>query len=414
MITLDPSQARAVDLITSAHFALITGAPGTGKTTILKLAVGQLEAAGRRVALAAPTGKAARRMAESTGRTACTIHRLLGYGPGGGFTVDRVDAHVVIVDESSMLDYELARELFRRCRGSAVILIGDANQLPPIGPGRMFGDLVDSGTMPVARLTQVHRSVAGSWVARNAPKVLTGGPLELDACPGFEWLQVDDRDQIAGTVREFIAGLWCRGPAAGAAPAPMVLGPVRRGVAGTEAGLARELDPLLNALAPLAGPDEPILARGDGLPLRAGARTIQTRNDYAREIMNGELGVIDLIEPGARGNVHVRFPEVYGDMPIVYTRAESASLECAYALTVHKTQGSQFPHVIVVCHSTHTRMLNRSLLYTAITRAQSRVTIVGDESGLDRALGKNAAARDTTLVPRIMGTLEQGTDYAAT
>jgi exodeoxyribonuclease V alpha subunit len=124
--------------------------------------------------------------------------------------------------------------------------------------------------------------------------------------------------------------------------------------------------------------------------------------------------VIDLIEPGARGNVHVRFPEVYGDMPIVYTRAESASLECAYALTVHKTQGSQFPHVIVVCHSTHTRMLNRSLLYTAITRAQSRVTIVGDESGLDRALGKNAAARDTTLVPRITGTIEQGSDYAAT
>jgi exodeoxyribonuclease V alpha subunit len=409
-ITLDPSQQLAVDLITSAHFALITGAPGTGKTTILKLAVGQLEAAGRRVALAAPTGKAARRMAESTGRTACTIHRLLGYGPGGGFTVDRVDAHVVIIDESSMLDYELARELFRRCRGSALILIGDANQLPPIGPGRMFGDLVDSGTMPVARLTHVHRSVAGSWVARNAPKVLTGGPLELDACPGFEWLQVDDRDAIAPRVREFIAGLWCRGTAGAA---PMVLGPVRRGVAGTEAGLARELDPLLNALTPLAAPDEPILARGDGLPLRAGTRIIQTRNDYAREVMNGEVGCIDLIEPGARGNVHVRFPEIYGDMPIVYTRAESASLDCAFALTVHKVQGSQFPHVIVVCHSTHTRMLNRSLLYTAITRAQTRVTIVGDATGLDRALGKNAAARDTTLVPRIAGTLEGGSDYAS-
>jgi exodeoxyribonuclease V alpha subunit len=341
-------------------------------------------------------------MEQSTGRPAVTLHRLLGYRPGAGFTVDAVDASVVIVDEASMIDYELGLALMERTGHARLILVGDADQLPPVGPGRMFGDLVDSEAAPVARLRTQHRAAAESWVARNAPRVLTGGPLELDACPGFELIEVEQAADVPAAVRgAIVAAGYSRAGGADAVP-PMVLSPQKPGGAGCD-GLGRELDSLLNLNSPVAADGEPTRSRGpDRVGIRLGTRVIQTANDYDLGVMNGELGTVTDFPAG--GPITVHFPDLGSFAQ--YTLSDSDALQQAYALTIHKTQGSEFQHVICVVHSTHTRMLNRSILYTAITRAKAKVTIVGDRKGIGRALKKDGARRDTTLIERIAGTLE--------
>lgn len=397
MTTLDASQSAAVQLMMAARFGLVTGPPGSGKTTTLRATLDAMDAADATYACAAPTGKAARRMEQATGRRAATIHRLLGYlGPGRWTYTELAPLEVsaVFIDESSMVDYDLARALMAGASASRLVLIGDADQLPPVGVGRMFGDLVSlSAYVPCARLTTQHRAAAESWVVRNAPHVLTGGPLELDACAGFDMVDVDVAGDIPAAVRGCIAA---HGPA-------MVLSPQRTGPAGTEA-LNTALDPLLNAVHPARVPGEPTLARGDdGLPVRRGMRVIQTRNDYELDVMNGELGTVLDID-GDRGPVVVTFEDL--NRVVTFARKESSALHPAYALTVHKTQGSEFPRVIVVCHSTHTHMLSRGILYTAITRAKAHVTLVGDARGIARALSTPSDTRNTTLVERIAGTLD--------
>jgi exodeoxyribonuclease V alpha subunit len=290
--------------------------------------------------------------------------------------------------------------LMERTGHARLILVGDADQLPPVGPGRMFGDLVDSEAAPVARLRTQHRAAAESWVARNAPRVLVGGPLELDACPGFELIEVEDAADVPRAVREAIVATgYSR---AGDMVPPMVLSPQKPGGAGCD-GLGRELDSLLNVHSPAAAEGDPVRSRGeDRVGIRLGTRVIQTSNDYDLGVMNGELGVVEDFPAG--GPITVNFPDL-GSV-VQYSLSDSDALQQAYALTIHKTQGSEFQHVICVVHSTHTRMLNRSILYTAITRAKAKVTIVGDRKGIGRALKKDGARRDTTLIERIAGTLE--------
>lgn len=400
-ITLDDSQRRAVDLACSARIGLITGGPGRGKTTCLKSALDRLDADGLPYELAAPTGKAARRMTEATGRPARTIHRLLEFSPRHGWQRNRhnpIDAACVFIDESSMIDVELGARLFDAIdhRNTRLVLIGDADQLPPVGPGRLFGDLVDAGAAPTVRLDTLHRSARESWIFRNAPRVLVGEMPDLAPCKDFMWYPVDDARDLLPTVKSLVCDTlpeYVAKHTTGAEDIQLLI-PQRPGVAGIVA--ANRL--LQNALNPYPI-DLPRIKRGDdGDELRIDDRVIQTRNDYQLGVFNGEVGQIRSIEGG---KVVV---DLAGREAVTYSIEQAGALQLAYALTVHRAQGSEFPWVVVVCHSTHTFILSRQLLYTAITRGKAGVVLVGNEQGLRAALGDNhPPKRNTALIERLRG-----------
>jgi exodeoxyribonuclease V alpha subunit len=390
----DASQKHAIELIQRARFALITGGPGTGKTTIMGQAIAGFEPAS--VLLAAPTGKAARRMASASKREASTVHRMLGFH-GDGFDHDQnnpLEAELVIVDEASMLDIQLAAALFNAIGPrTRLILIGDANQLPSVGPGRVFADLLEHDAIPQARLTKVHRSTE-VWVNRNAPNVLAGKALELEPAHDFEFVEVNDAVGVPAAVREVVS----RDDRA------YVLSPQRTGHAGVYR-LNAELQALRNPDALTAGADAPKLRR-EHYTMYVDDVVIQTKNDYSRGVTNGEIGTLETINGGA-------CTAIFGDARVAYTNEQAFALELAYALTIHKSQGSEYDHVVVVCHSTHTRMLTRKLLYTAITRTRRKVTLVGDRKGIGTALRTaRDDKRNTSLLERLRGELEPMSEIA--
>lgn len=405
-ITLDPSQERAVDLICSAPFGVVTGGPGTGKSTCTRYALDRLDAAGLRYALAAPTGKASRRLFETTGRQTSTVHRLLEFSPrAGGFQRNAgnpLEVDVVAVDESSMLDVELAAALLDAIDATRtrLILIGDADQLPPVGPGRVFGDLVESGDVPVARLTTLHRSAQKSWIHVSAQRILRGELPDLVRRDDFRFVQCDEAGAVLPALRTLAIDTMPREIDA----VSQVLIPQRPGPAGIDAANAM-LQASLNP--PAADGSKPELARAKGVVLRVGDRVIQTKNDYSLGnggVFNGELG--DVVDIGG-GKVVVQYPD-HG--PVAYTLEQANALHLAYALTVHRFQGSEVPWAVVVVHSTHSYMLTRQLVYTAITRAKKGVVLVGNEKGLRVALSeKRPPKRNTALVERMRGELEERT-----
>lgn len=420
---LDPSQQAAVELMLSAPIGVVTGGPGTGKTTITRAALDRMDARGESYLLAAPTGKAARRMEEATGRKASTIHRLLGYGLGshhadgfgGGFLygVDEpLEANVIVIDEASMIDIELAQALLEAVHApSRILFVGDAAQLPSVGPGRVLCDLIESGEVPVARLTKVHRAAAESWVCSQAPEVLAGQIPDLGARADFHWLERDIRDHAVDAVVGLVAGggPYYRGPSLRELGVEdradvQVLVPQNVGRAGTGV-LNRRLQALLNPAKGRDGWRVGGKSKGgvggdqddDGtVEIRIGDRVIQTRNDYLLDVMNGEVGVVEAL---TQGELVVRFDE---ERRVSYSRDSASALRLAYALTVHKYQGSEVPWAVVLCHSTHTRMLTRQLLYTAITRAKKGVVLVGDRLGIERAVkNERDRKRYTGLVDRL-------------
>jgi exodeoxyribonuclease V alpha subunit len=453
-IVLDPSQEKAVELALEARVAVITGGPGCGKTTCLRTALDRLDAAGRgSYALAAPTGKAARRLSEATGRHAGTVHRLLEYGPlvdehgfetgELGFRRNRsnpLDRELVVIDEASMLDVELAAAVRRAINPARtrLLLVGDANQLPSVGPGRVFGDLIESGKVPVARLTHLHRAAAESWVCTQAPVILAGDLPATGDRPDFLWVQREDRDQAASALVKVVTEeLPRRGIDAGDI---QVLIPQRIGPAGIEA-----LNPRLQSILNPDHRDASTSWKIGPYVVRPRDRVIQTFNDYTLNVMNGEVGAVDQVREKAvdcatctatglvastdpervelarsigiepretcpdcagsrqlRPGLVVRFPDGPRDRVVTYSRGQAESLHLAYALTIHKSQGSEWPWVVVLVHSTHTRMLTRQLLYTGITRARKGVVIVGDLKGLERAVRETRdVQRNTGLIERL-------------
>jgi exodeoxyribonuclease V alpha subunit len=394
---LTDEQWAAVRAAFGARLSVLTGGPGVGKTKCTKEIVAEAEAANATIALCAPTGRAARRLEEATGHEAMTIHRLLEWMPGRepAFRPGRpLPADLVIVDESSMLNLRLAEVLLEGLAESThVVLVGDADQLPPIGAGKPFEDLIASGAAPVVRLTQIFRQAARSMITTAAHEINQGRPPHLE--PGsdqdhdFFFIERGTPERALETVVEVVAE---RAPAKFAVDPireVQVLAPMYKGPVGIDA-LNERLQAELN-------PDgKPALSKR----FRIGDRLIQTRNSHELGLMNGSIVFLRADDPDEE--TIVVDTDDGGTLAIPY--GETGTLRLAYAISVHKAQGCEVPVVVGVCHRSHSRMLNRPLLYTAITRARNSCVLVGDQASLASAVRRDdSGGRHSGLAERLGG-----------
>lgn len=383
---LDPKQREAIDLIVHGSFGIITGGPGTGKTTCLREAIRELRARGRSVTLLAPTGKAALRMTEATSHEASTIHRALGALERDDIRTEYLVSDVVIVDEASMLDVQLAAWLFSHVdtHRTSVFFVGDVNQLPSVGPGLVLGDLIASEVVPVVCLETLHRSARESWIYRNAPRILAGDidALELEDTHDFVYHPITEKQgsRLVGIIEHElneVQRILDRPMSLEEALSEVqILIPMRKrglGVGRVNSLLQHAMQGQERGNKGWALPDETKLYPGD--------KVMQTKNDYHLGLMNGEQGIVE----GTKGDQAALLVDVAGKLH-AFSREQSRNLQLSYATTIHKSQGSEWPVVIVVCHSDHQFMLTRQLLYTAVTRAKKRLVLVGDDAGIAKAL----------------------------
>ncbi len=392
-LTLAETQREALRQAATRKVLVITGGPGTGKTTIVRGILEIFGAKNIRCALCAPTGRAAKRLSETTGREARTIHRLLEFDPAlGGFKRDRerhLDADLLIVDEASMVDVVLMNQLLRAVPPWAcVVLVGDVDQLPSVGPGAVLADVIASGVVPVVRLTEIFRQAGASGIVRAAHRVNQG---ELpESCPpgGGDFYVVEAAtpeailQKIVTMVRERIPARFGLDPLRDV----QVLTPMNRSELGT-LNLNARLQEALNPTG--AGPQ----VQRHGWTFRAGDKVLQTVNNYDKEVFNGDIGRISAINPDEQ-----ELTVEYEGRPVVYEFGELDELALAYALSIHKAQGSEYPAVVIPLHTQHYMMLQRNLLYTALTRGKKLVVLVGSGKALGLAVERQDTARRCTAL----------------
>jgi exodeoxyribonuclease V alpha subunit len=396
---LSEQQAEAVRLALTEKVVVLTGGPGVGKTTVTRAMVEVFEGSGCQVLLASPTGRAAKRLSEVTGRPARTIHRVLEVDPREWrFRRDEhrpLDGDVVIVDEASMLDIELTHALVRAIPEQArLVLVGDVDQLPSVGPGLVLRDLIESRALPVARLREIFRQDRESQIVMNAYRVNQGKYPEfhLPPRPGDDCVLVSEENAEAIT-REVVRLVGVELPGEGFSPQDIqVLTPMNKRDLGT-VRLNRVLQGALNP--PQAGKRE--VRRGEKA-IREGDRVVQTVNNYEKEVFNGDVGTVVGIDAGA-STVAVQF----FDVSARYGYDELDELELAYALTVHKAQGSEYPAVVLICHTSQYVMLQRNLLYTGLTRAQRKCVLVGNRPAVWTAVRNNRIAKRYTRLRELLG-----------
>ena len=402
-VELDPDQIQALRLAHRCGVVVITGGPGTGKTTLTRFLLDLFEGHQLSIALAAPTGRAARRLAETTGRDASTLHRLLGFDPQtGDFGRNEdnpLEAGVVLVDESSMVDQRLFASLLGAVSpGTRLVLVGDADQLPSVGAGEVLRDLIRSREVPTARLTRIFRQGDRSGIVRNAHRILAGDPPELEP-PGrsdFAFVECDRPEDVAAEIRRLVRDFLPAESGVDPVRDIQVLVPMYRGEAGADA-LNASLQQDLNA----RGRE----VRGGRRRFRVGDRVIQLRNDYTRNVFNGEIGWVDSVGSDSQ-QMNVRFDALV-DLPA----SEWDQLALAYAITVHKSQGSEYDWVIFPLSTQHAILLDRPLFYTAITRARRGVILVGSRRALALAMRPGRShARRTTLAERLRGEVDRVLD----
>ena len=389
-IQLSEEQKQAIRTATGAKVMVITGGPGTGKTTVLNGLLDVFDKKGLRIALAAPTGRAAKRMQAATGREAKTIHRLLEFSPKeGGFTRNETNplpTDLVVIDECSMVDTLLLHNMLKAVPVDAMLfLVGDVDQLPSVGPGNVLMDIISSQTVPVIWLKTVFRQAAESGIISNAHRVNRGDPPEFNT-NDFFWVERKDPTKALETVLELVTdripSKFGLDPKRGI----QVLAPMHRG----EAGVQNLNQALQQALNPHV---QPIARRPFGL----GDKVMQTRNNYELDVYNGDVGVVTLIDDDLK-EVQVDFD----DRAVLYPFDILDELQLAYAGTVHKAQGSEYPAVVLPLLTQHYLMLQRNILYTAITRASQLVVLVGDSKALGMAVRTtHAARRHTRLAERL-------------
>lgn len=396
-LRLAPEQEQGVRVALTSPVSILTGGPGTGKTHTLRAVLTLARAKGFRCLLAAPTGRAAKRMEEATGVTATTLHRLLELRPGVHRADKTLQAALVIVDEVSMLDALLANQLVRSLLpGTHLVLVGDPDQLPSVGAGDVLADLLRSSQLPATRLTHIFRQGAGSGIAENAARVNAGEvPRFGGGVRDCFFVPADEPLAAAETVADLVAR---RLPAAyGFGPGEVqVLVPMHRGDAGVGALnllLQERLNPAREGQAE---------ARAGGRVYRAGDRVLQLKNDYDLQVFNGDMGTVKAVDPVEQELVLA----LDDGREIRYPYASLYALTHAYAASVHKAQGSEFPAVVIVMLTSHAPMLGRTLLYTALTRARQLVVLVGQKRALALAVKDwRRAERHTALEGLLTGTL---------
>ncbi|MPM04443.1 ATP-dependent RecD-like DNA helicase [bioreactor metagenome] len=391
-INLADAQRQAMVSALAHGVLALTGGPGTGKTTVIKGILAVLEQQGFKILLGAPTGRAAKRLSEATGRETATIHRMLEATGGAEgapqFVRDEdqpLDADVVIVDEVSMMDIVLMNYFLRAVpEGCRVVLVGDVDQLPAVGPGSVLKDILRSETVPVVRLTEVFRQAGESMIVLNAHRINRGLQPDIKTSLDFEFREIPDSDAVAGAIVKLCSheltqdgfDIWRD---------VQVLSPMHRQVCGVE-NLNKLLQEALN-------PDVPgkasIIATNQ--ILRKGDKVMQIRNNYSKGVFNGDIGFVTVIDEGI---VTVRYPE----LDVSYERKELDELHLAYAMSVHKSQGSEYPVVVMPLVPGHHIMLQRNLLYTAVTRAKERVVLLGTKAALNTALANDRTRRRYTLL----------------
>jgi exodeoxyribonuclease V alpha subunit len=394
--SLTERQQQAVRLALTERVVILTGGPGTGKTTTLRALIKLLQAKRHSVVLAAPTGRAAKRLTEATGAPARTIHRLLDLHPSPTGDYGRgtpLDADMVIVDEASMMDLQLAQALLGAVPpGAHLLLVGDPDQLPSVGPGQVLQDLLDSEAAPAVKLTTIFRQAESSGIVANAHLINAGELPRLKGFNDFYHLAARRPDECCDLVVDLATRRLPQHYGLDPFEDIQVIAPIYQGPAGVDTLNAR-IQERLNPPSP-ARAERHFGAR----IFREGDKVMQVVNDYERQVYNGDIGRIVAIDP-VEQQVRVLFDN---EWPAVYAFSELDELTHAYAISVHKSQGSEYPVVVMPLLRTHGRMLQRNLLYTGISRARQLVVLTGEPEAIQKAVATSmAGTRNTGLRARL-------------
>lgn len=407
-ITYDEIQLQAIRTAVTSKFMVLTGGPGTGKTTTTLGIIQAFQASGSRVSCAAPTGRAAKRLSEATGLEAKTIHRLLEFKPPQGYqrgADNPLEGDVLILDECSMIDIILMHNLLKAVPDEmSIILVGDTDQLPSVGAGNVLNDIIASGVVPVVRLQRIFRQAKGSRIIMNAHRINQGKGIDIanGSASDFFFLESGTPEEALERILDLVSTRLPSYYQAHPIEDIQVLTPMQRGVVGA-ANLNRMLQERLNPVQPgqpghHAGgsADKPSLSRA-GIEYRLGDKVMQIRNDYDKEVFNGDIGTISQVDLEEQ-----ELTITFDGRKVTYDRSDLDEVVLAYATTIHKSQGSEYPIVVLPFMMTHFVMLQRNLLYTAVTRAKRVLVLVGEKKAIAYAIrNQKPNERNTRLSARL-------------